>query len=304
MDVSIIIVNWNTRELLRNCIDSIRKTVQGPSFEIIVVDNASADGSVAMLREEFPEVEVIENSENRGFGAANNQAMRIMNGRYALLLNSDTVVCDNAVERLFSFMESRQGAAMACGQLLNADGSRQNSIAGFPTLLTLLLNTSLLESLFPGRFPSKRYPCTTPREVDSCIGACLMVRKKAIDAVGMFDERYFFFFEETDWALQMKKAGWTSWQVPDAEVYHLQGQSIGRNVRSREEFYRSRYQFFRKWKNRPFYLLYRAVIIGRLLVNLFLTALGSLVTLGLSRGLRDKLFVYGKLVDMHLKGIL
>ena len=304
MDVSIIIVNWNTRELLRNCIDSIRKTVQGPSFEIIVVDNASADDSAAMLRENFPEVVVIENRENRGFGAANNQVMHIMNGRYALLLNSDTVLCEHAVERLFFFMEGHPDAAMACGQLLNADGSRQNSIAAFPSLLTLLMNTSLLEYCFPARFPSKRYNCEAPREVDSCIGACLMVRKKAIDAVGMFDERYFFFFEETDWALQMKKAGWEIWQVPDAEVYHLQGQSIGRNVRSREEFYRSRYQFFRKWKSRPFYLFYRAVVIGRLLVNLFLTALGSLVTLGLSRGLRDKLFVYGKLMDMHLKGIL
>jgi GT2 family glycosyltransferase len=227
-----------------------------------------------------------------------------MRGRYALLLNSDTVLCDHAVERLFSFMESNQGAAMACGQLLNSDGSRQNSIAVFPTLLTLFLNISLLEYLLPKSFPSKRYACDTPREVDSCIGACMMVRKSAIDAVGMFDERYFFFFEETDWALQMKNAGWTIWQVPDAEVYHLQGQSIGRNVRSREAFYRSRYQFFQKWKSRPFYFFYRAVIIARLLVNLLLTALGNLMTLGLSRGLRDKLFVYGKLIGMHLKGVL
>jgi GT2 family glycosyltransferase len=131
-----------------------------------------------------------------------------------------------------------------------------------------------------------------------------MVRKKAIDGVGMFDERYFFFFEETDWALQMKKAGWASWQVPDAEVYHLQGQSIGRNSRSREAFYRSRYQFFQKWKSRPLYLFHRTVVIVRLLANLLLTALGNLVTLGLSRGLRDKLFVYGKLMELHIKGII
>jgi len=304
MDISIIIVNWNTRELLRNCIASIMNTVQGPFFEIIVVDNASADGSVAMLRENFPEVDVIENRENRGFGAANNQAMRIMNGRYALLLNSDTVLCEHAVGNLFAFMENHADAAMACGQLLNADGSRQNSIASFPSLFTLMMNTSLLEYLFPKRFPSKRYPCATPREVDSCIGACLMVRKKAIDAVGMFDERYFFFFEETDWALQMKKAGWTSWQVPDAEVYHLQGQSIGRNVRSREAFYRSRYQFFRKWKPRTFYSIFRTVTVVRLSVNLLLTVLGNLMTLGLNQGLRDKLFVYGKLMEMHIKGII
>jgi GT2 family glycosyltransferase len=304
MDISIIIVNWNTRELLRNCVSAVVEGVQGPSFEIIVVDNASTDGSVAMLRENFPEVVVIENTENRGFGSANNQAMRIMKGRYALLLNSDAVVCERAIERLFVFMESRLDAAMVCGQLLNADGSRQNSIANFPTMLTLLMNTSLLEYLFPKTFPSKRYRCGGDREVDSCIGACLMIRKQAIDAVGMFDERYFFFFEETDWALQMCRAGWKSYQLPEARIYHLQGQSIGRNIRSRVEFYRSRYQFFRKWKSPTVYLTFRMVVISRLVVNLVLTACGNLLTIGINRGLRDKLFVYSKLFVLHLQGVL
>lgn len=304
MDISIIIVNWNTRELLKNCIAAIQETVRGLSCEVIVVDNASQDGSVSMLRDAFPDVIVIENGENRGFGAANNQAMRVMNGRYALLLNSDTVLCEHAVERLFTFMESHPKAAMVCGQLLNADGSRQNSIANFPSLFTLTMNTSLLEYLFPASFPSKRYDYAGPREVDSCIGACLMVRKAAIDEAGMFDERYFFFFEETDWALQMRKAGWKSFHLPEAQIYHLQGQSIGRNIRSRAEFYRSRYQFFRKWKSRPVYLLFRAVIVVRLFFNLVLTTVGCLFALGLNRALRDKLVVYGKLMGMHLTGSL
>src|SRR4030042_4812169 len=148
MDISIIIVNWNTKDLLRNCLNSIYQTVQNISLEIIVVDNASHDGSVAMVREEFPQVNVIENKENRGFGAANNQAISIMKGRYALLLNTDTVLKEHAVYELFSFMEAHPDAAMACGQLLNADGSKQNSIASFPTLWTLLFNTPLLEYLF------------------------------------------------------------------------------------------------------------------------------------------------------------
>jgi len=305
MDISIIIVNWNTRELLKNCLAAINDTVREEiSFEVIVVDNASADGSVAMLRESFPAVRVLENLENRGFGAANNQALRVMNGRYALLLNSDAVLCEQAVARLFAFMESHPDVAMACGQLLNADGSRQNSIANFPNVLTLLMNTSLLEYLFPTRFPSKRYHCVGPREVDSGIGACLMVRRQAIDAVGMFDERYFFFFEETDWALAMRKAGWKSFQVPEAQIYHLQGQSIGRNINSRKEFYRSRYQFFRKWKSRPVYLLFRTVIIFRLAINFVLTTFGNLFILGMNRGLRDKCVVYGKLLGMHLTGAL
>jgi hypothetical protein len=302
MDLTIIIVNWNTRELLRNCLESVETTVRTLSHEIIVVDNASTDGSVDMLRERFPAVKRIENSENLGFGAANNQALRVMTGRYVLLLNSDAVLTENAVSELFACMENHPEAAMACGQLLNADGSRQNSIASFPTLLTLMTNTPLLEYLFPRRFPSKRYSHSGVVEVDSGIGACLLVRRKAIDTVGMFDERYYFFFEETDWAFRMHRAGWKVLHVPAALIHHLQGQSIGRNVRSRIEFYRSRYQFFRKWRPFPYYLAVRVVILLRLLVNWFLTLLGVSLTLGLYRRLRDKGAVYGHLLVWHIRG--
>ena len=302
MDISIIIVNWNTKDLLRNCLNSIYGTVQGIAFEIIVVDNASHDGSVAMLRGEFPQVTIIENTTNRGFGAANNQAISIMKGRYALLLNTDTILTKDAVYELFSFMEAHPDAAMACGQLLNADGSKQNSIASFPTLWTLLFNTPLLEYLFPKRYPSKRYDYKWPIEVDSGIGACLLVRKRAIDEVGMFDERYFFFFEETDWALQMKTARWKIYHVPSAFIYHLQGQSIGRDIRSRIEFYRSRYQFFKKWKNRNYYLFVSSVIFVRTIVNWLLTSFGNLITLFTNKKLRDKWVVNSKLILWHLNG--
>ena len=161
-----------------------------------------------MVRQDFPRVRLIANSENRGFGAANNQALHCMQGRYALLLNSDTVLTEKAVYELFSFMEAHPGAAMACGQLLNRDGSKQHSFANFPNLVTLMTNAPLLEALFPRRYPSKRYRYKVPIEVDSGIGACLMVRKAAMDQVGLFDERYFFFFEETDWAYAMHQAGW------------------------------------------------------------------------------------------------
>jgi GT2 family glycosyltransferase len=302
MDLTIIIVNWNTRELLRKCLESVEATVRGVSYEIIVIDNASTDGSAAMLRESFPAVRRIENSENRGFSAANNQALRVMTGRYALLLNSDTVLAEKAVSELFTCMENHPEAAIACGQLLNADGSRQNSIAAFPSLLTLMTNMSLLEYLFPLRFPGKRYSHSGPVEVDSGIGACLMVRRAAMDAVGLFDERYFFFFEETDWAYRMRRAGWKVLHVPTAFIYHLQGQSIGRNVRSRIEFYRSRYQFLRKWNSGPYYLTVRIVILLRLVIDWLLTLLGVLLTLGLQRGLRNKWAVYGRLLVWHLRG--
>jgi GT2 family glycosyltransferase len=196
-------------------------------------------------------------------------------------------------------MEAHPDTAMACGQLLNADGSKQNSIANFPNLFRLMANTSLLEYLFPGRYPSKRYHYDKPIEIDSGIGACMMVRKKAIDEVGMFDERYFFFFEETDWAYQMKQAGWKICHVPTAFIYHLQGQSIGRDARSRIEFYRSRYQFFRKWKSRPYYILIRLVIFLRLCVNWLLTSAANLFSLGMNQKLRDKCVVYSRLILWH-----
>ena len=300
MEISIIIVNWNTRDLLGNCLESIGKTVNTINYEIIVVDNASRDGSVAMLREMYPHVNVIQNTENRGFGAANNQAMRIMTGRYALLLNTDTIVTENAVHELFSFMESHPEAAMACGQLLNADGSKQNSIASFPSLLTLLTNVPLMEYLFPHRYPSKRYNYEEPIEIDSGIGACLIVRKKAIDEIGMFDERYFFFFEETDWAYQMRFAGWKIFYIQNVFIYHFQGQSIGGDIRSRMEFYRSRYKYFRKWRSRPYYFLICAVIVMRLSINWLFTAIANIFTLGLHRGLRNKWILYSRLMLWHV----
>jgi len=300
MDISIIIVNWNTRDLLQNCLESIHKTIRDISYEIIVVDNASQDGSVAMLQARYPQVRLIQNEENRGFGAANNQAMRIMTGRYALLLNSDTVLAENAVGGLFTFMEAQSDAAMACGQLLNADGSKQNSIASFPNFFTLLTNTSLLEYLFPNRYPSKRYNYDKPIDVDSCIGACLLVRKKAIEDIGMLDERYFFFFEETDWTYQMKEAGWKVFHVPTALIYHFQGQSIGRDIQSRIEFYRSRYQFFRKWKSRPYFIIVSIVIFLRLCINWLVTSVANIFSLGINRELRHKFLVYSRLILWHL----
>jgi len=302
MDISIIIVNYNTRDLLRNCLNSIYATVSDVSYEIIVVDNASRDESIPMLKREFPAVHLIENEDNRGFGAANNQAFRIMKGKYALLLNTDTVLKEQAVKELFDFMESNPDTAMACGQLLNADGSKQNSIASFPSLLTLLVNMPLLEYCFPRRYPSKRYEYVEPIEIDSGIGACLMVRKKAIDDVGLFDERYFFFFEETDWAREMHLKGWKIYYVPTARIYHLQGQSIGTDISSRIEFYRSRYKYFRKWNNTPMYMLLSGIVFMRLVVNWFATMLGSILTLGLQKDVLRKHAMYGGLLLWHLKG--
>ena len=301
-DITIVIVNWNTKDLLMNCLHSVYQTIKDISYEVIVVDNASTDGSVKMLQDEFPTVEVIENEENRGFGAANNQAFAVMKGRYALLLNTDAVLTEHAIRELFLFMEGHPETSLSCGQLLNEDGNRQNSIANFPTLLTMSANTSLLEYIFPKRFPSKRYIHKSPVEIESAIGACILVRKKAMNDIGVFDERYFFFFEETDWACRMRSAGWKIYHVPSAVIYHLQGKSVGESIRSRMEFYRSRYQFFQKYKNQTYVFIIYCIIIVRLIINWLSTLLGNLLTAFLNRRLREKWRVYTQLIWWHLKG--
>jgi GT2 family glycosyltransferase len=301
IDISVIIVNWNTKDLLKNCLNSLSKTVHNLIFEVIVVDNASTDGSIAMLEREFPPVIRIVNTENKGFGAANNQALAIIKGKYALLLNTDTVLMPEAVNKLWNFCEANDKVGIVCGQLLNADGSKQNSIASFPGLLTLAANTSLLEYIFPCWYPSKRYKHTSPIEVDSAIGACMMIRKKALDEAGAFDERYFFFFEETDLAYTMRLKGWKIYHVPNAFIYHLQGQSVGHNISSRMEFYRSRYEFLRKWHGPIYCYLANTIIFLRLLINGVSSFTFVTLTLGLNKKLRHKLATYSKLIYWHFQ---
>lgn len=301
IDVSVIIVSWNTRDLLRNCLNSVYQTVTGVRYEIIVADNASSDGTVAMLTEEFPAVVRIVNRENRGFGAANNQALHVMKGKYALLLNSDAVLTDGAVRKLWEFCEAHEQAGIVCGQLLNADGSKQNSIAAFPSLLTLAVNNALLEFLFPGAYPSKRYEHRQPLEVDSAIGACMMIRKKALDITGLFDERYFFFFEETDLARTMRDRGWKIYQVPNARIYHLQGQSVGHNTGARVEFYRSRYQYLHKWHGRRYVILAKSIIFLRLGINFCSNLALVLLTLGMNDKFRRQWITYAELIRWHFR---
>ena len=301
MDISVIIINWNTRDLLLSSIRSVYETLRDISFEIWVVDNGSTDGSQEAVKTGFPMVHLIENTQNRGFAAANNQALTQMTGRYALLLNSDATLTDGAAAHLLAFMESTPTAGMACGQLLNLDGSRQNSIANFPTLLTLISNETLLRILLPDNYPSKRRYYPGPIPIESGIGACLMIRKAAMDSVGIFDENFFFFFEETDWAYRMRRANWQIYFVPSARILHAQGKSAGSSVASRILYYRSRYIYLKKWHPDSYFLMVIIIFI-RLLVNATLSLLGSGLTLGLAPRLRDKTLIYFQLIAWHLKG--
>jgi GT2 family glycosyltransferase len=301
MDISIVIVNWNTKVLLLDCLASVYKTVENISMGIWVVDNASSDGSVEAVKRFYPDVKIIQNRKNLGFAAANNRAFKRMRGRYAVLLNTDAVLMKGALEAIYDFVENNPDAGMACGQLLNPDGSKQNSIANFPGLPSLLLNETLLRILLPRRYPSKRKEYKNPIEVDSCIGACLMVRKKTMDHVGLLDEDYFFFFEETDWARRIKQSGWKIYFVPSARIIHLQGQSVGHNIRSRILYYTSRYTYFKKWHPNHFTMI-RQIIFIRLLINAMLNLVGVCGTLGLQKDVKNRMDLYAQLIRWHFRG--
>jgi GT2 family glycosyltransferase len=249
VDLSIIIVNWNTRELLRKCLDSVLAPVADIDYETIVVDNASSDGSCEMVRDEFPSVRLVQNQTNVGFARANNQAINATDARYVLLLNSDAVLLPESVQALIAVLDRESRVAIVGAQLLNADGSFQGSFADFPNFRgELLLATKLARwFLFPS-YPN--YPAELSqagRAVDWVSGACLMARRTAIAQVGVLDEAYFMYSEETDWCYRMRRAGWRVYYEPRARVVHLIGQSSNRvPERRRSQVYRSKWLFMRK----------------------------------------------------------
>ena len=284
-----------------DCLDSIYKTVTDIDYEIYVVDNNSADGSQTAVKNKFSEVKLIENETNTGFAHANNQALSIMKGKFAVLLNSDAVLKENAIKKLLTFMTSTPCAGIAGVQLLNDDGSRQNSIDNFPATETEIFNKSILRLFFPGKYPSKNRSYQNPIEVDSVIGACMIVSKEAMDEVGILDEDYFIFLEETDWCFRMYKKGWKIYHVPDAEVFHLSGHSKKKTPwRSQIEYYKSLYKFFRKNRTPLSYLSIRVLKPCKILINLILNILGNLITLFQKEGLRNRLVKYYKLSVWHL----
>jgi GT2 family glycosyltransferase len=299
IDLSVIIVNWNTSELLYNCLDSLIKGIHKYTLEVIVVDNGSTDGSQDMVRTHFPQVFLMENSTNTGFARANNQALKKAQGRYCLLLNSDTVVRDCSLDGLVDLMESDTHIGMAGLQLLNGDDTFQNSISNMPTLLTELTNKSLLRRIFPRQFPGKEYRPSEPVEVESLVGACLMVRADTIKEIGLLDENYFFFLEETDWCVRARKKGWKVVFHPNLFIYHLQGGSAAKvPARARIEYWHSRYIFFKKHSGPLTYLFLYGGLMIKLVIDFSYASLASIF----SHKSRYRFTVTGKILVWHLLG--
>lgn len=251
MDVSIIIVNWNTRELLRRCLESVYATIPPIVFEIIVVDNASSDGSADMVAAHFPDAVLVRTGANLGFAAANNLGLHRASGRYAMLLNPDTEIQPGAVQAMVDFADKHPEAAVIGPKLLNPDGSLQKNGRKLPGLPREVLHMTRLHHLIPRLFARKfewgREDFDIPAEVDEVSGACMLVRKSAIDQVGLMDERFFMYYEDVDWCRRMRDAGWKTYYLPAAVVTHKLSHSAGRDpLRRIGMAYQSQYLYFRK----------------------------------------------------------
>lgn len=248
MDLSVSIVSWNTRDLLDECLRSIFATTSSIEFEVIVVDNASSDGSAQVVRAKYSQVKLIENVENVGFARANNQAYAVSAGRYFLLLNPDTVVRGDALKTLVEFIDNHDRAGAVGPLMLNADGSLQYSWARFPTLTSEIVGklNRRLDGL-PTPHTAQEARAMQPFRADWVGGCCLMIKREAVQQIGPMDESLFMYCEETDWCLRLHKSGWEVCVEPAAEIVHLGGQSSGRvSDKCAEQLRRSKALYFAK----------------------------------------------------------
>jgi GT2 family glycosyltransferase len=268
-DLSIVIVTWNTRELVLDCLASLHAAKLALRHEVLLVDNGSGDGTAEAVRRQFPEVTVISLPENRGFAAGSNQGLLKMNGRHAVLLNSDTIVLPDQLERCVRYLDAHPDVGVVGPLLLNPDRTRQNSVHNVPTLFSEIVSQSLLRRLRPSRYPSRAHLHREPIEVEAVLGACMFVRGEVVHEVGPLDEDYFCFLEETDWCHRIRRRGWKVVHVPDACVIHLHGASSKTRapLRTRIEYQRSLDLFFRKHRGRLAHATLRAFLFAKLCVG-------------------------------------
>jgi GT2 family glycosyltransferase len=254
-DLSIITVSWNVRDLLRDCIRSVDAGRGLLHLEMIVVDSASSDGSVDMIKQEFPWVELIASEENLGFPGGNNVGIARAKGRNILLLNPDTVILDDALQVMVHYIDQHVDIGALGAKILNPDLSIQSSRRRFPTMLTAIFESTWLESVAPPAILRDYYTRDLPddesADVDWVTGACLMVPRLVIDQVGPLDEEYFMYSEELDWCRRIKDAGWRVIYLPQAQIIHHVGKSSEQAVTDRHiNFQRAKLRYFRKYHGR------------------------------------------------------
>lgn len=260
--LSIVIVSWNTRALLRSCLQSVFDTVRAQPFEVIVIDNGSADSSAAMVREQFPAARLIANPTNVGFARANNQAFSVCAGRFILLLNSDAQLVPGTADGLVEILESHTNTAAVGPMILNRDESYQAGGTDFPSLLNeTLLAMGMARWLRRGYYPN--YPPDRPGGiVDWVGGACLLLRHTALQQIGGLDASFFMYTEETDWCYRARKAGWEIRYSPAQRVLHFGGASADQaRAAMKTELYKSKLRFFERHRPRWQYALLKSIFV-------------------------------------------
>lgn len=250
-DVSLVILSWNTLGFLRDCLLAVRAGAGDLKIEVIVIDNASKDGSADMVAAEFPECRLVRNSANHGYAPAVNQGLKLSRGSKICLLGSDTVVAVDALPRMAAFLDSRDDAGAVAPRLLNFDGTVQHACMRFPSLKTALYWDTPLQLIFKDsrelrRYQMKDWDHRGTRKVDQPPGTCLMIPRSTLDRVGLMDERLWLFFNDVDWALRMRKAGLSVWYLDDATVKHHLGGSTRHYTDFAAEWHRNRVHFYRK----------------------------------------------------------
>lgn len=267
--LSVLIVNWNTKDLLRACLQSLRANPPAEPMEVIVVDNASADGSAHMVREEFPEVELLAEERNLGYAAGNNRASNVAKGEWLLTLNPDTEVEPDTLQTAISRLSARQGYGALGAKLIGRDGKVQSSVRGFPSLLGIFGDATGLGRLFPGSafdsYRLKSFDYSIEQDAEQPMGTFLLFRREALEVVGdsskPFDESFPIFFNEVDLLYRLKQAGWRTLYCPEVGVRHLGGAGT-RQVRKSMiwESHKSLVRFFVKHRPTPFLPLLAAFI--------------------------------------------
>lgn len=335
IDVSIIIVNYNTKEHLLKCLESAFRQSKENKYGIFVIDNGSTDGSAGEVQRLYPSVNLIRNERNNGFAKAVNQGLKIaVDSRYHLFLNSDVILFDEYLKRLIEFLDNHPQVAIATGQLLDMDGSLQNSFDNIPTLFSEIVGKNILRFISPKKYCNKRafYPdadfCSpagevSPNaeknrdstgnkvkqdqlnnrfiEVESVIGAAMLVRQKAIEDIGLLDEDYFFFLEETDWCYRMRRKEWLIAFSPDAKAYHLQGQTKKLVlIPAKIEYLNSLYKFFHKHYSLLTYWLFRLIKPVKIFLGLVFNLVMCLLTLCLVKKIRRATIIYSMIIFWHL----
>jgi len=251
-DLVISIVSYNSLNFLKECLNSIIVNPPGVSYEIIVVDNGSTDGSSEFVKNNFPQVRLLTNSRNVGFAVANNKAIKSSNSRFVLLINSDCLVYKNSLDKLLDFMKENVEVGIVGPKIINADGSIQLSCRKFPSILDATFHT-ILADIFPDNPFSRRYKLVEigrdrPFEVDWVSGSCMMIRRKALEDTGLLDERYFMYVEDVDLCYRMWQKGWKVFYFPYAKVlHHIGGSSSSKELVPCFRMQKSVFYFF--WKN-------------------------------------------------------